>query len=155
MIEAATSAIFLWSSLLGAGTANAQAATVVNSTPVTPIEIASTTEIRTLTDAKLIEEIVRKEYADKPILVEIARCESRFRQYDTNGTVIRGKVDPRDIGVMQINEYYNGDTAKKLGFDIYSIDGNLEFAAYLYAKRGTSPWQASAKCWAGGDIAQR
>ena len=93
------------------------------------------------------EAYVRDYFADAPILAEIARCESTFRQFGSSGNVIRGKVNKGDIGVMQINEYYHGDNAAKLGFDIYTLDGNLGYAKYLYQKYGNDPWSSSSKCW--------
>ena len=95
------------------------------------------------------EEIVKDYFADAPIMVEIARCESTFRQTNSKGEVLRGIANSRDVGVMQINERYHGKTAEKMDVDIYSIDGNLEYARHLYEKQGTKPWKASEKCWKG------
>lgn len=95
------------------------------------------------------QEIVQEYFSDTPILIDVARCESRFRQFDATGAVLRGKVNPRDIGVMQINEKYHATSALKYGFDIYSLEGNLGYAKHLYEKQGTSPWVHSSKCWNG------
>ena len=94
-----------------------------------------------------MEELVRNYYSDMPILVEVARCESQFRHFGKNGEVIRGIANAKDVGVMQINERYHSDKSETLGMDIYSLDGNLEYAKYLYEKEGTKPWRSSAKCW--------
>ncbi|MBI5133783.1 MAG: hypothetical protein HZA81_00105 [Candidatus Taylorbacteria bacterium] len=94
-----------------------------------------------------VEAYVREYFKDAPILAEIARCESTFRQFDSKGNVIRGKVNSGDIGIMQINKYYHEESAEKLGYDIYSIDGNLGFAKWLYGKYGDAPWVHSSKCW--------
>lgn len=93
------------------------------------------------------EAYVRDYFRDVPILAEVSRCESTFRQFGSNGDVIRGKVNKGDIGVMQINKYYHEEDAAKLGFDIYTIDGNLGYARYLYEKYGLDPWSSSSKCW--------
>lgn len=130
------------SSLYGAGHSSAQTAAIAN-LPVRE-EHAIT---RKITDTKLIEAYVRREFSNTPILVEIARCESTFRQFDDVGRVLRGKVNKADIGVMQINEMYHSEAADKLGTDIYSVEGNVAFAKYLYKKYGTSPWSSSSKCW--------
>lgn len=90
---------------------------------------------------------VRAYFSDIPVLIEVARCESHFRHTDKAGNLLRGKVTPDDLGVMQINEYYHGDSAKKLGLDITSLNGNMEYARHLYKKYGTEPWNASSKCW--------
>ncbi len=104
-----------------------------------------------------IETRVRDYFKDTPLLIEIAYCESRFRQYGKDGDVLRGEVVPEDIGVMQINEYFHKDAALKLGFDIYSLEGNLAYAKWLYEKEGSQPWKPSAKCWAkqGNELARK
>ena len=94
-----------------------------------------------------VEEYVRNYFSDIPIMVEIARCESRFRQHDKSGEVLRGKVNTLDRGVMQINEYYHNDEADKLGFNLLTIEGNTAYARYLYEKYGVKPWKSSGPCW--------
>lgn len=95
-----------------------------------------------------VEAHVREYFSDIPIMAEIARCESHFTQFGKNGQVIRGIQNPKDVGVMQINEHYHLEQSKKLNLDIYTIDGNLEYARYLYEKQGARPWMASSACWA-------
>jgi hypothetical protein len=108
---------------------------------------------RTLTT----EEHVKNFFADTPVMVEIARCESSFRHYDRDGSVLRGVVNKSDVGVMQINKYYHGAKAVELGLDLHSKEGNMMYAKYLYEKEGTNPWSASRSCWdtSLGEIAQR
>lgn len=93
-------------------------------------------------------EHVESYFNDIPIMVEIARCESQFRQTNKGGTILRGEINSSDLGVMQINEYYHGKTAKKLGYDLYTLDGNMAYARYLYEKEGVRPWKSSSRCWA-------
>lgn len=93
-----------------------------------------------------LETYVRDYFADNPVLAEVAKCESRFRHYDTHG-VLRGDYDRNDVGVMQINERYHAERAKKLGFDIKTLEGNLSYAQWLYEKEGLQPWASSGKCW--------
>ncbi len=95
----------------------------------------------------VIEEAVRDFYEETPILAEIAFCESTFRHLDKNGNVVRGKVDKGDTGVMQINERYHREDAKKLGYDIDTLEGNLQYAKWLYENQGTVPWNSSKPCW--------
>lgn len=92
------------------------------------------------------EWFVRDYFRNTPILAEIARCESGFIQFK-DGQVIRGNVNPRDIGIMQINLDAHGKRAKDLGFDLYSTIGNLEYAKLLYQESGSAPWVYSQKCW--------
>ena len=93
------------------------------------------------------EETVRDYFADLPIMVEIAKCESRFTQFEKDGSEHRGIINHADVGVMQINEDYHLDRSIKLGMDIHTLEGNLAYAKYLYTKEGTQPWSASSKCW--------
>ncbi len=96
---------------------------------------------------KTTEELVRDYFADTPILVEVARCESTFRQTDSTGKVIRGRVNEYDVGVMQINELYHADKAEELGYDLHTIEGNMAYAKWLYEKESIVPWKSSSRCW--------
>jgi len=88
-----------------------------------------------------------------PKLLSVCGCESTGdpssppRQFNDDGSVLRGKENPKDIGMCQINEYWNGEEAKKLGFDIYTEEGNIKMANYLFETRGFKPWGASRSCW--------
>ena len=93
------------------------------------------------------EEYIRKYFSDKPILAEVARCESRFRQVGKDGDTLVGVVNSSDKGVMQINEYYHGERSGALGFDIHTLEGNAKYARYLFDKEGLKPWNSSSKCW--------
>lgn len=109
----------------------------------------STTRIEArLQEAQSVEEYVRTYFADTPILATIAQCETHFRHYEQDGTVVRGDINESDLGVMQINEYYHGETAKERGYDIYTLHGNLAYARDLYERQGVQPWSSSAHCWA-------
>ncbi len=110
--------------------------------------LASTTNQSPMPAAQTVEQYVRQYFADTPVMIEVARCESHFKQFDKDGSIHRGVVNDQDLGVMQINEHYHGDTAKKLGLDLYTIQGNVAYAKYLYNKEGVQPWSSSSACWA-------
>lgn len=103
---------------------------------------------------KTTEEIVKEYFKDTPILAKIAYCESRYRQFDKDGSIFRGIVDNDDIGVMQINARYHLEKAKSLGMDIFTVEGNLAYGKYLYEKQGSVPWNASSPCW-GNKVAMK
>jgi hypothetical protein len=86
-------------------------------------------------------------FKDTPILAEIAFCESRTRQFDEYGNVLRGVQNSQDVGVMQINEKYHLATSQKLGINIYTLEGNMAYGKYLYNTQGTKPWNYSSGCW--------
>lgn len=94
-----------------------------------------------------VEEYVEKYFSDIPVLVEVARCESQFRQHSKNGQVLQGLINEFDLGVMQINEKYHDEKAEKLGFNLETLEGNTAYARYLFEKKGLQPWISSAKCW--------
>lgn len=97
--------------------------------------------------AQTIRDQVATYFVDIPVMVDIAKCESHFRQFNKDGDVYRGKENDHDVGVMQVNEDFHLSVSKKLGFDIYTLDGNMEYARYLYEKEGTAPWSSSKPCW--------
>lgn len=138
MIELTTGMLLLLGTFYGDVTPTS--APVTSKTPV-PQEQALADQPITL------EEYVREYFKDTPIMAEIAKCESRFRHLGRNGKVLRGELTPDDLGVMQVNEFYHDDTAKFLGIDLHTLDGNLAYAKWLYQKEGTVPWYSSSKCW--------
>ena len=93
------------------------------------------------------ETVVRSYFSDIPVMIQIARCESTFRHTLADGTVLKGRVDPADTGVMQINARYHGEKAEELGLDLKDLYGNMAYARDLYERQGTKPWNASAPCW--------
>ncbi|MDQ3089559.1 MAG: hypothetical protein M3Q24_00180 [bacterium] len=121
--------------------------------PIPTPEVKAKKEIKSedykpMTDSKNVKIFVEKYFADIPIMIDVARCESRNRQFALDGTVIRGEVNNQDVGVMQINEKYHLETSKKLGYNIYTIEGNTSYARYLYNRQGAQPWMSSSPCWA-------
>ncbi len=113
-----------------------------------------TTEVDSYTERRLAagdheqtEELVRTYFRDIPVMIQVARCESTFRHTLADGSVLQGRVDNDDTGVMQINKRYHQATAEKLGLNLNDIYDNMEYARYLYEKQGTQPWSASSPCW--------
>lgn len=93
------------------------------------------------------ESIVREYFKDIPVMVQIARCESQFRHTLSDGSVLKGRIDSADTGVMQINKRYHLETAIKLDLNLEDVYDNMAYARYLYEKQGTRPWNASSACW--------
>ena len=146
MIELTTGIAFLMSSIYGGATQSASIANSVSNASQSQSNIEQSTEARFM-NSKALEAYVKEKFADEPILVDIARCESTYRQYDPTGNVLRGKVNKGDVGVMQINERYHAEDATKLGINIYTVEGNLAFGRYLFNKYGSQPWNSSSPCW--------
>jgi hypothetical protein len=93
------------------------------------------------------ETIVREYFSDIPVMIEIARCESTFRHTLSDGSVLRGQVDPADTGVMQINKRYHQATANAMNLNLDTIYDNMAYARHLYETQGLQPWRASSACW--------
>ncbi len=79
-------------------------------------------------------------------LVQIARCESGMRQFMFDGTLLRGEINPKDVGLFQINEKYHLKESRELGMDIYTIEGNVAYAVWLAKNQGYRPWIHSKGC---------
>ncbi len=97
-------------------------------------------------EVQTVEEYVREYYADTPVLAEIAKCESRMRQFDNDGNILKNP-NSTAVGIMQIMSSIHDPFADKLGIDIYTVQGNLAYAKFLYEEKGTAPWNASKACW--------
>jgi hypothetical protein len=151
MIELTTSAFVLLSMFYGGATGSAKPVDYKTPTVNAVVEDRNIVDgvalFATAGNSNTVEASVREYFKDTPILAEIAKCESRFRHLDEKGDIVRGEVNNSDIGVMQINTFYHGDEAKKLGFDLKTLNGNMAYAKKLYQKEGSTPWQSSAKCW--------
>ena len=88
-----------------------------------------------------------------PELIRPCTCESgqdtgKPQQYDiVTGNVLHGKKNPKDIGACQINERWNGEEATAHGWDIYTVEGNINMANWMYKNQGLTPWAWSRGCW--------
>lgn len=90
----------------------------------------------------------KKEIQEVPeVLKRIAYCESGNKQFDENGQVIRGRENPKDTGKYQLNTFYHLEAAQRLGYNIFTEQGNEGYAIWLYNKEGTKPWIYSKFCW--------
>ncbi len=126
-------------------------AAFVTLTALTPSAFAQATTTATTTASSTpvgitwenqteVEKRVRELFAFAPVMIEIARCESKFRQFTDNGNVLRGGGNAGMIGVFQFYEAIHATPALALGFDITTTEGNLGYARHLYTESGTRPW---------------
>ena len=103
--------------------------------------------------AQALKQAVQARSVLNPQLIPICTCESgqgtsEPQQYNLEtGEVLRGKINHKDIGLCQINEYWNGATATAHGWDIYTTEGNIKMANWMYKTQGTIPWNWSKSCW--------
>ena len=111
-----------------------------------PVQAVATLEVK---KDLSIEERVKEAFKDDPVMVAVARCESKFRQWGEDGEALRGVINNKDRGIFQINEIYHLNPALKIGIDILTTEGNIEYAKILYEQSGTRPWDWSRACWGG------
>ena len=91
--------------------------------------------------------VIVKDDTLPPVMQRIAQCESRAQHVTRHGKVVRGKRNPYDIGLFQINTVFWGKKAQELGYNLYTPEGNEQMARYLFAHYGSVPWQSSIACW--------
>lgn len=115
-----------------------------------PIQTGDVAIVETVTPeapVKSIQEMITETFGPDSIMHSVADCESRFRQFNEDGSILRGYYNPKDVGVFQVNEYWHLETSKRLGMDIYTVEGNIAYAKHLYDLNGTRDWNASRSCW--------
>jgi len=74
-------------------------------------------------------------------LAAIRKCESGDRHYDNNGNIIVSRTG--DVGMYQVNLKSWQKEAERLGYDIWTPDGNEQMAYHILATQGLRAWV----CW--------
>ncbi len=113
-------------------------------TAVPDVDAASTTSP---VSREQSEKRTREYFKDTPVMIEIARCESNFRQFTDAGNVLRGGDSGGMVGVFQFFESIHAVPAKALGYDITTLEGNLGYAKHVYKNESTTPWNPAKSCW--------
>lgn len=117
------------------------------------VEVETVAEIPTA----FAEESVQSEPQVPPLyptLKRICSCESTGQpdrepqQFNADGSVKRGVINPLDTGMCQINLYYHEEAATKMGLDLETEYGNAVYANWLFDNEGSTPWNWSRSCWA-------
>jgi hypothetical protein len=98
---------------------------------------------------KYVREVVETLEEPAVIMERIAKCESGGSHYRNNRVVmnLKNTNGTFDVGKFQINSEWEV-TARKMGYDIFTPEGNESFAYWLYDTRGTEDWYSSKHCWA-------
>ncbi|MFN3692910.1 MAG: hypothetical protein ACK4SL_02275 [Candidatus Paceibacteria bacterium] len=104
--------------------------------------VASTTASTTKLTPAETEAKVRAAFADVPVMIEIAKCESKFRQFTDAGNVFYGGAGGGMVGIFQFYESIHKPMATALGYDLTTVDGNIAYAKHLYQQQGVTPWQS-------------
>lgn len=83
---------------------------------------------------------IKATFPEEPRMVDVLWCESKHKQFDSNGKPLMSKT--KDLGVAQIH-IIHWKQAKELGLDIWnSIDDNLKMARLIYDMQGITAWYA-------------
>ena len=96
---------------------------------------------------QLIKDKAQEIGIDSRVAMKIAFCESTYRQFNSQGQVLRGENNPNDVGVFQINEKFHQEKSAALGFNIYTTEGNIDYALWLIKNEGSRHWKWSRRCW--------
>ena len=128
-----------YSEAAGTTTATSSVETVASTSPAETIDTSHNRE--------KIKSSVQDYFSDVPTMIEVARCESNFRQFTDSGNVLRGGAGNQMIGVFQFYGKIHAKGALALGFDINTVEGNLNYARHVYEQQGTTPWNSSKSCW--------
>ena len=81
----------------------------------------------------------------QPLFSAIALCESDNMHYNEDGTIVRSWANA--VGRYQIHVPAHLERAKSLGIDIFTPEGNEEYAILHYREEGTWQWRYSQHCW--------
>lgn len=105
--------------------------------------------------------VVQRAHAAEPLPVKpvlnpamrpVCGCESvgdpdkEPQHFDEDGSVLRGRQNPDDIGMCQLNAPTWQETAEEHGWDIYTPEGNVLMANWIYDTLGYEPWKYSKGC---------
>jgi peptidoglycan hydrolase-like protein with peptidoglycan-binding domain len=117
-------------------------------TTLAPTLTSTPTTTLTTTDPNAgVAAAVASYFADIPVMIAIAKCESGPRQFQADGAPLYAGTDDEMVGVFQIDAAIHTLPARALGFDITTLAGNMGYARYLYGAEGTDPWISSFSCW--------
>jgi hypothetical protein len=138
MFQKILKGLFVITVLFSVHVISAEAA-ATSSVPSTTVTSSRATSTSLQTPAE-IEKRVSEYFTDVPVMIEIAKCESKFRQYTDAGNVLRGGGSGGMIGIFQFYELIHKAPALALGFDIETVEGNIAYARHIYEQEGTRPW---------------
>src|SRR5262245_3119490 len=66
---------------------------------------------------------VEAAFADAPTMVAVAKCESGYRQFNADGTVLHGGYGKQYVGIFQIGLALHKEAGLKKGMDIMTVEG--------------------------------
>jgi hypothetical protein len=127
-------------------TATSTTTSVATTTTATSTTFVATTTPPVINSNVGVEAQVHIYFANTPVMIAIASCESSFREFNSLGMPLNGGSGGM-IGIFQISTAIHGPIALSMGMDINTVAGNMAYANYLYQQNGTTPWLSSFPCW--------
>jgi len=100
-----------------------------------------------------IRDHVEDVFGNDHVMVDVARCESGFRQFYAGGGILIN-VESDAVGVYQLLDSWHNNIADNMGMDIYTVEGNVDYAKVLYEADGLKPWSPSSLCWDDGTLSE-
>lgn len=95
--------------------------------------------------SQAVHRLALKYNQDETLINRLIECESGGKQSARNYNTVVGV----DVGVFQINTFFHQSRAESLGYNIYTLEGNLAYGFVLLKEQGTTPWNWSKFCWQG------
>lgn len=107
-----------------------------------------------------LEQVVEEFFTDNgaPEMIPIIKCESNFKHYNQDGSVLKNKAGSSATGIAQILSsahpdpkiVYRYNKRHETGLspediDITTLEGNLGYALMLYEINGTRDWECAKK----------
>lgn len=87
-----------------------------------------------------VEAKVREYFADIPVMIDVAKCETNFRQFKADDSTLHDATGTY-VGVYQIDEKLHFMNAWGLNMNLYTLEGNMAYARHLYNSKGSAPWR--------------
>lgn len=85
-------------------------------------------------------------FANDPVMVRVAACESSFRHELPDGQLNVGP-DGKDKGAYMIREPVHEAELVRYRIDPSRFEHNVAFATHLYHRDGLRHWRSSRPCW--------
>jgi soluble lytic murein transglycosylase-like protein len=117
-----------------------------------PVELVATNTSLQEPVKETVSDLITKysnEYGvDESLVRKIIGCESSMYGGAINHNRNKdGSIWSTDFGLLQVNDYFHEATMIKLGLDIRNQNDSLKYGIMMLKSQGTSPWNASKKCW--------
>lgn len=100
-----------------------------------------------VTDYPILDKIAQAESHDNQFCTKALVSESMCKASQIGAPLVRVNTNGSyDIGKFQINSTHLADAIAH-GYDVYTLQGNTDYALYLFMTQGSEPWYSSRSSW--------